>query len=69
MSGFTVPHNLTRSEAGGMTVNERLYVAGLFDAFYAAIEQKNGLELRRICKKVHLSEEDIEVLVREHINN
>ena len=52
-----------------MTVNERLYVAGLFDAFYAAIEQKNGLELRRICKKVHLSEEDIEVLVREHINN
>ncbi len=52
-----------------MTVNERLYVARLFDAFYAVIEQTNGLELRRICKKVHLSEENIEVFVRERINN
>ncbi|HMT06777.1 MAG TPA: hypothetical protein PKA82_02155 [Pyrinomonadaceae bacterium] len=64
-----VPRELTAYEVGGMTVNERLYVAGLFDAFYLAAAQKDEDRLRTICKKVHLSDQNIEVLVKNHIHN
>ena len=68
MSNFSIPHDLTPNEAAATTVNERFYVAGLLDAFDDAIAQQNENELRRISEKVHLSRENIEVLVEKYIN-
>jgi hypothetical protein len=68
MSNFSIPHDLTPTEAAGMTVNERLYVAGLLNAFDDAIAQQDENELRRISEKVHLSRENIEILVEKYIN-
>jgi hypothetical protein len=68
MSDFSISHDLTPKEAAGMTVNERLYVAGLLDAFEDAIAQQNENELRSISEEVHLSPENIEILVEKYIN-
>ena len=69
MSDVTIPHNLTPVEAGGMTVNERLYVAGLLDAFDDAIVHKNEIALRLICEKEHLSSANIDVLIEKYLYN
>lgn len=39
----------------GMTVNERLYVAGLLDEFEEAVSDKNTEKSIRILKKVELT--------------
>jgi hypothetical protein len=54
---------LTREQAGGMTVNERLYLAGLLDEFDAAVEKRDAAALREILTKVFLSEQNIEAIV------
>ena len=40
----------------GMTVNERLYLGGLIDAFYEAIERKDTERVISILKKVELND-------------
>jgi hypothetical protein len=55
--------NLTREQAGGMTVNERLYHAGLLDEFYEAAERQDAVVLREILEKVFLDEKNIEAIV------
>jgi hypothetical protein len=65
----SVPHDLTAEEAGGMTVNERLYVAGLFDDFYRAASEQDEQELRRICERVHLGRGNTDVLVKKYISD
>lgn len=44
---------------GGMTVNERLYVARLFDKFYKAVKEKDVEKATAILKKVELTEASI----------
>ena len=41
----------------GMTVNERLYTAKLFDRFYKAVDENNLAETILILKKVDLTEQ------------
>ena len=48
-----------KEEYGGMTVNERLYVSGLMDKFYKAIEEKNIERFVNILKELGLSDGDI----------
>jgi hypothetical protein len=55
---------LTEKEASGMTVNERLFVAGLMDAFDEAVAKKNESELRAILAQVFLNAADIDGVVR-----
>jgi hypothetical protein len=43
----------------GMTVNERLYVSGLMEAFYKAVEQKDAELVRSILEQVGLKDESI----------
>ena len=43
----------------GMTVNERLYVSGLMDAFDRAVYNKDVKQIILILQKVELSEESI----------
>lgn len=49
---------------GGMTVNERLFHLELFDQFDAAVKQKNKNALKLILKKCHLSDENIEEIIK-----
>ncbi len=44
----------------GMTVNERLFVAGLMDSFDKAVADNNKEEVILILKKVNLNSETIE---------
>ncbi|WP_167400486.1 hypothetical protein [Flavobacterium glaciei] len=43
----------------GMTVNERLYVAGLTNDFEYCLKQKDFEEIKSILKKVELNEDSI----------
>jgi len=47
----------------GMTVNERLYVSGLIDAFYEAIERKDVSKVISILKEVELNDASIEPIL------
>jgi len=55
---------LTKEEAGGMTVNERLAVAGLIGDFDAAVARKDETEIRSILAQVFLTESNIDAIVR-----
>ena len=46
-----------------MTVNERLYVAGFSDEFYAAAEKKDSVAMRTILNKLFLGEQNIEAIL------
>ena len=50
----------------GMTVNERIYVSGLWDKFDKAIEEKNVDEVISILKKVELTDENINPILEFH---
>lgn len=47
----------------GMTVNERLWVSGLMDAFERAISGKDKDEAVRILTEVELTEENIKPIL------
>lgn len=47
----------------GMTVNERLYVSGLIDEFYKAVEKKDIEAVISILKRVELSNNQIEPIL------
>jgi hypothetical protein len=59
---------LTKREVLGMTVNERLYLAGLLDDFDKAAKQKNTAKLRSLLEKVHLSPENIDAIIKNELS-
>jgi hypothetical protein len=59
---------LSRDESTGMTVNERLYAAGLLQAFDSATARRDETELRRILASVFLTESDISAIVRRQLS-
>ena len=65
---FKVQKQLTKNEASGMTVNERLYLSGLLDDFEKAATQGNKSELKSILEKVHLDSESIEVIIEQELS-
>jgi hypothetical protein len=56
---------LTKEEEGGMTVNERLVVAGLIDNFDAAVARRDEPAIREILIQVFLTEPNIDAVVRQ----
>ncbi len=50
----------------GMTVNERLYVSGLLDAFDEAISKKNTKGVISILKEVELTDANIKPILDKH---
>ncbi len=54
--------------AAAMTVNERLFAAGLLGDFDAAAAARDRVRLRALLAAVHISERDIEAIVRTVLN-
>lgn len=55
---------LSPEQAAGMTVNERLWVAGLMDAYDAAVAVRDHDQMAEILKKVYLDSGTIEAIIR-----
>jgi len=47
-----------------MTVNERLYVSGLMDAFDKAVKEKDIPKVKSILENVELNEESIKPILK-----
>jgi hypothetical protein len=60
---------LTRENAAGMTVNERLFVAGLLEAFDQAIDDEDVGSVSEILRRVYLDEKTIEAIIDREIRN
>lgn len=48
-----------KKEYAGTTVNERLFISGLWDDFYKAVAEKNYNKAKEILENVELVEESI----------
>jgi hypothetical protein len=55
---------LTEAEARGMTVNERLVVAGLINDFDAAVARRDESAIRAVLSQVFLSGPNIDAIVQ-----
>ena len=60
---------IEQDDFAGMTVNERLFVAGLMDSFDKAIAENNKEEVILILKKVNLNSETIEANLKSIFKN
>lgn len=61
-------NQLSEDEARGMTINERLFVAGLLKAFDDAVARGDRSELERILRSVYLSPDDIQAIIEQKLN-
>ncbi len=59
---------LSPEAAAAMTVNERLFAAGLLVDFDAAAAARDEAGLRRLLVAVHVPDPDIEAIVRAALN-
>jgi hypothetical protein len=59
----------TATEAGGMTVNERLWTFGLMPAFDEAAAAKDIDRLHSILKEIFLTEDNIQAIIDQVINS
>jgi hypothetical protein len=50
---------------GAMTVNERLFAAGLLDEFDRAVRAGDVAALERILRKVQLSDENVAAVIKK----
>jgi hypothetical protein len=55
---------LTEDEAKGMTVNERLFAADLFNDFDKAVAERNIPELERILGSLYLGPENVKAIIK-----
>lgn len=51
----------------GMTVNERLFVLGLFDEFDSACKKKSRCEMERVLSKCFLTHENLQAIVEKEL--
>lgn len=51
-----------------MTVNERLYVSGLIDEYYEAVDEQDVYKAILILKKVELTEGNIRPILEMNFN-
>lgn len=56
-------NKLSEKEAAGMTVNERLYLSGLLNAFDEAVEERNKEKAKGILEQVYLTPENIDAII------
>ena len=60
-------NKLSEKEAEGMTVNERLYLSGLLNAFDKAVEERDKEEVRGILAQLYLTPENIDAIILSEI--
>lgn len=56
-------NKLSEKKAASMTVNERLYLYGLLNAFDEAVEEKDQGKARGIFEQIYLTPENIEAII------
>ncbi len=59
--------DLSEKEVLGMTVNERLYLSGLINDFDEAVAQNDKSKLKSILEKIHLSQENIQIIIEQEL--
>lgn len=58
------------SKYNGMTVNERLFEAGLLNKFDLAVQKKNVEQVVQILRQVQVDESDIDAIIKKlHVTN
>lgn len=57
----------TQEQAAGMTVNERLWLFGLMDAFDNAVAEKDEAALKSILEKIYLTPANIQIILEQQI--
>jgi len=57
----------SEEDFAGMTVNERLSLAGLVGAYDAAIAEGDAEKLREVLAKTHIGDANIEAIVRSKL--
>ena len=60
---------LTKEDAAGMTVNERLYHANLLEHFDKAVTDKDRDSLIKILTEIFLGSEDIEAILEKYLKD
>ena len=50
----------------GMTVNERLYVSGLIDEYYKAVEEKDADKVADILSKINIGDGNIRSILEKY---
>ena len=61
----TIRPNLTEQDARNMSVNQRLFAAGLFREFADAMDRRDISDVERILLQVDLTPEDIQTVIAQ----
>jgi hypothetical protein len=61
----TISPNLTEQEARNMSVNQRLFAAGLFHEFADAVDRRDISDVERILRQIDLTPEDIQTVIAQ----
>jgi len=59
---------MQKNKYQGMTVNERLYVSGLFKEYEEAVEQKNASRIKHILEQLELTDLSIMQIIEQQFN-
>jgi len=59
---------MQKNKYQGMTVNERLYISGLFEEYEKAVEQKNASTVKHILEQLELTDLSIMSIMEQLFN-
>jgi hypothetical protein len=61
----TISPTLTEQESRNMSVNQRLFAAGLFHEFADAVDRRDISDVERILRQIDLTPEDIQTVIAQ----
>jgi hypothetical protein len=61
----TIRPNLTEPDARHMSVNQRLFAAGMFHEFADALDRRDISDVERILRQIDLTPEDIQTVIAQ----
>jgi hypothetical protein len=61
----TISPNLTDQDSRNMSLNQRLFAAGLFHEFADAVDRRDISDVERILRQIDLTPEDIQTVIAQ----